>query len=141
MPFPNDKTGKIIAVTFFIIIFSYITGAFIYDYLDSLPRYEIYPVVWIDNIKIEWTPFKGEPFNVTIDYSLPNSCARPYSQEFEVNNSAQSVEFRLFYRYCTNCGCLPAFGYYNHTFSIKLQLAGNWTLKAGEISINITVFE
>ncbi len=139
------KTINIIGLTCISLYIVIITGIIIYGNLNyiynSTPRYEIYPVIWIDSIGIEETPLKGEPFNVTIDYRLPNSCASPYSQEFEVDNATQSVEFRLYQIYCINCGCLPAIGYYNHTFSITLQLAGNWTLRAGEIAINITVFE
>lgn len=141
MPFPSDKTVKIIVLSFISLFLVIVTGSVIYGYLNSIPRYEIRPVFWIEDINIEGIPFKGEPFNATIDYALSSSCGSPYSQEFEVDNATQSVEFRLFYKTCTNCGCLPAFFYYNHTFSITLQLAGNWTLRAGEIAINITVFE
>jgi hypothetical protein len=141
----RDKAEKITILTiisFFIVI---VTGAIICSLLtylyNSTPRYEIYPVTWIDGINIKGTPFKEESFNVTIAYALPNSCGDPYSQEFEVDNATQSVEFRLFYKSCINCICLPAIYYYNHTFSITLQFAGNWTLKAGELTVNITVFE
>jgi hypothetical protein len=136
------ETISITCISFFlIIVFGVAISHLVTSIYNSTPRYEIYPVVWIDNIGIEGTPFKGAPFNVTIYYRLPNSCASPYSQEFEVDNSTQSVDFLLYERTCINCGCYPAIYYYNHTFSITLQLAGDWTLRAGEVSINIEVYE
>ena len=136
------ETISITCISFFlIIVFGVAISHLVSTIYNSTPIYEIYPVTVIDNIGIEGTPFKGDPFNVTIYYRLPNSCASPYSQEFAVDNATQSVDFLLYQRTCTNCGCYPAIVFYDHTFSITLQLAGNWTLRAGELSINIEVYE
>jgi len=137
----NDKiriiTGIVIAIT----ILSLILGNIIYALIQTIPRNKISPLMYINSITIEGAQIKGEEINVTIEYDLANSCCKPYSQESSIDNVSKIVEFSLMQITCINCGCLPAFFPYVCNMSITLQLAGMWILKAGDVSVNISVIE
>lgn len=141
MRYPN-KIIRISSIVCILAILSIIVGIPIYRFIETaIPRYKIYPVTYINSILIEGVPFKGEPIKVIIEYDLPTACDKPYSQESDIDNVSKVVEFTLMEIRCINRGCLPAFASYTCNMSITLQLAGEWILKAGDVSVNISVIE
>lgn len=140
MRYPN-KIKIITNIVCILAILSLIVGIPIYNLIETIPRYDIYPVTHINSILIEGVPFKGVPIKVTIEYDLPSSCERPYSQESDIDNVSKIVEFTLMEIRCIHCVCCLVLFSYTCNMSITLQLAGEWILKAGDVSVNISVIE